>query len=341
MSGSADDPEIKAFTVEESEAGGRLDAWLAGRMPPHVSRNRVAALIRDGMVMFRERPSTAGKKKVAAGETYAVLVPPPEPAAPRPQKITLDILHEDDHLIVVNKPVGMVVHPGIGNPDGTLVNALLHHCGSSLAGIGGVKRPGIVHRLDKDTSGVMVAAKTEEAMAGLAAQFADHGRSGPLERAYLALVWDIPASNAGTVDAPLGRAPNNRTKRAIVEAATPGARHAVTHYKVLETFIRKADDRPLAALLECRLETGRTHQIRVHMAHLGHPLVGDPVYGKHFATKADALPEPAKTVVKAFGRQALHAAVLGFEHPATGKHLRFEAPDPDDFRSLKNALKTI
>ena len=338
MSGSADDPEIKAFTVTEGEEGQRLDAWLAGRMPPHVSRNRVAGLIRDGQVGFGDKPSTAGKKKVAAGETYTVLIPPPEPAAPEPQQIALDILYEDDHLIVVNKPAGMVVHPAAGNPDGTLVNALLHHCGESLAGIGGVKRPGIVHRLDKDTSGVMVAAKTEEAMAGLAAQFADHGKSGPLERAYLALVWGIPPAAGGTVDAPLGRASNNRLKRAVVSPGAPDARHALTRYKMLQSF---ADEKqhPLAALLECRLETGRTHQIRVHMAHIGNPLIGDPLYGKHFATKAEALAEPAKSLVKNFSRQALHAAILGFEHPVTGEHLRFEAPLPADFKALLKAFE--
>ena len=337
MSGSADAPEIKAFTVAEGEEDQRLDAWLAGRMPPHVSRNRVASLIRDGQVSFRDKPSTAGKKKVSAGETYTVAIPPAEPAEPEPQKIALDILYEDDHLIVINKPAGMVVHPAAGNPDGTLVNALLHHCGASLAGIGGVKRPGIVHRLDKDTSGVMVAAKTEEAMAGLAAQFADHGRSGPLERAYLALVWGIPPASGGTVDAPLGRASNNRLKRAVVSPGAPDARQAVTRYKMVRSF---ADEKrhPLASLLECRLETGRTHQIRVHMAHIGLPLIGDPLYAKHFATKADALAEPSKSMVKGFTRQALHAAILGFEHPVTGEHLRFEAPLPADFETLLSAF---
>ena len=339
MSGSADDPEIKAFTVTEGEEGQRLDAWLAGRMPPHVSRNRVAGLIRDGQVGFGDKPSTAGKKKVAAGETYTVLIPPPEPAAPEPQQIALDILYEDDHLIVVNKPAGMVVHPAAGNPDGTLVNALLHHCGESLAGIGGVKRPGIVHRLDKDTSGVMVAAKTEEAMAGLAAQFADHGKSGPLERAYLALVWGVPSAAGGTVDTPLGRASNNRLKRAVVSPGAPDARHAVTRYKILKAF---ADEKkhPLAALLECRLETGRTHQIRVHMAHIGHPLIGDRDYGAHFATKANTLPDELREAVTAFGRQALHAATLAFAHPVTGEAMRFEAPLPEDFSGLLQLLET-
>ena len=321
------------FVVDAEDAGARLDAYVASRMPAHVSRSRVKALIQDGHVTLNGKVSATPNQRLKSGDAIALAVPEPEDATPLPEAIPLDVLYEDADLIVVDKPAGMVVHPAPGNATGTLVNALLAHCGDSLAGIGGVRRPGIVHRLDKDTSGVMVAAKTEEAMAGLAAQFADHGKSGPLERAYLALVWGTPPAAGGTVDAPLGRASANRLKRAVVSPGAPDARHAVTHYKVLQSF-RDEKQRPLAALLECRLETGRTHQIRVHMAHIGHPLIGDPLYGKHFATKAEALAEPAKSLVKGFTRQALHAAILGFEHPVTGEHLRFEAPLPADFEKL-------
>ena len=226
----------------------------------------------------------------------------------------------------------MVVHPAAGNWSGTLVNALLHHCGSSLAGIGGVKRPGIVHRLDKDTSGIMVVAKTDIAHAGLSAQFADHGKTGPLERAYLALVWGALARNTGTIDAPLGRSTHNRMKRAVVKIYGPGSREAVTHYTVKQHLDGSGEGETNVSLVECVLETGRTHQIRVHMAHLGHPLLGDQDYGKHYQTKANVLAPKTKAALLGLNRQALHARLLGFEHPASGEHLRFEAPLPDDLR---------
>jgi 23S rRNA pseudouridine1911/1915/1917 synthase len=239
-------------------------------------------------------------------------------------------------LIVIDKPAGLVVHPAAGNHTGTLVNALIAHCGASLSGIGGVARPGIVHRLDKDTTGLMVVAKTDRAHRGLAAQFADHGRTGPLERGYLALVWGAPGRPQGTVDAPLGRSTRNREK---IEIRRTGGREAITHYRVEEKY--GPAERPLAALVECQLETGRTHQIRVHLASLGHPVVGDRAYGSGFATKTALLPEPARALAAAFPRQALHAFLLGFEHPVTGEEMRFEAPLPADMEELVEAFKAL
>ena len=268
-------------------------------------------------------------------------IPEPEDAKPEPQEIPLDIHFEDDHLLVVNKPPGLVVHPGPGNWDGTLVNALLHHCGSSLSGIGGVKRPGIVHRLDKDTSGLMVVAKSEQAHAGLSAQFADHGRTGPLERHYLALAWDRFTRFTGTIDAPLGRSSSNRKKRAVVKEGSSDAREAVTHYTVRAQSAETKEKIPTVSLVECRLETGRTHQIRVHLAHIGHPLIGDQDYGKHFQTKENALPENLRVTVQSFQRQALHAELLGFEHPVTEEHLHFTTPPPEDFQQLISGFGLI
>jgi 23S rRNA pseudouridine1911/1915/1917 synthase len=330
--------EVSTFAVDAASAGTRIDAFLAAQMPPHVSRSRVKALILEGQVAINGTPCLSPSQKLRAGDTVAIEIPDPDDAEPQGEDIALDILYEDEHLIVVNKPAGLVVHPAPGNWTGTLVNALIHHCGDSLKGIGGVRRPGIVHRLDKDTSGIMVVAKTQQAHAGLAAQFADHGRSGPLERAYVALVWGAPARNTGTIDAPLGRSANNRLRRAVVREDAQDAREAITHYTVLRHLDGVGDGRANASLMECRLETGRTHQIRVHMAHIGHPLIGDREYGAHFNTKANVLTEPAQSAVKAFSRQALHASVLGFAHPVTGKTLRFEAPIPPDLASLIEAF---
>ena len=330
------------FAVDTDGAGQRLDAFLAGCMPAHVSRSRVKALILEGHVAVDSKPCTTPKYRLKAGETIDLVVPQPEDATPLPEAIPLDILFEDDDLVVVVKPAGMVVHPAPGNATGTLVNALLAHCGDSLAGIGGVKRPGIVHRLDKDTSGVMVVAKTERAHASLAAQFADHGRSGPLERSYMALVWGALPRHAGSIDAPLGRSGSDRMKRAVVREGAPDARHAVTHYRVLRQFPEKPEKRTATvSLVECQLETGRTHQIRVHMAHIGHPLIGDRDYGAHFATKANVLPETVRQGVADFSRQALHAATLVFAHPVSGETLRFEAPLPADFAGLLQLFETV
>ena len=329
--------ELIVAAVPPEAAGARLDQWIAAEVRD-LSRNRVQSLIRAGAVTLAGRAVTDASRKVAAGERFAVAMPEPEDARPAGEPIPLDVLYEDDEIIVVNKPAGLVVHPGAGNWTGTLVNALIYHCGDSLSGIGGVRRPGIVHRLDKDTSGVMVVAKTDAAHRALSEAFADHGRAGDLERAYVALVWGAPARNSGAIDAPLGRG-RDRVLRAVVPARREDARHAVTHYRVLERF--PAAGESLASLVECRLETGRTHQIRVHMAHIGHPVVGDPDYGRAFRSKANRLLEPARSLVAAFPRQALHARLLAFRHPATHIPLRFEAPPPGDMRKLIGAFSTL
>jgi 23S rRNA pseudouridine1911/1915/1917 synthase len=331
---------LKVLHADADAAGMRLDQWLAGLLAPDFSRSRIQALIRDGQVEIGGRAIEEPKKKLAGGETVSVALPEPEPPEPEGEAIPLTILHEDAALVVVDKPSGLVVHPGAGNWTGTLVNALIHHCGDSLSGIGGIRRPGIVHRLDKETSGVMVVAKTDVAHRALSGAFADHGASGGLERAYVALVWGAPARMSGTVDAPLGRAAD-RVRRAVVPEGRADARHAVTHYRVLERFGDDGAGSPLASLVECRLETGRTHQIRVHMAHIGHPVLGDPDYGQGFRTKANRLPEPLRGMVQAFPRQALHARLLGFDHPATGEHMRFEADLPADMAALVEAFRAL
>lgn len=330
--------ERKVLTAGDADAGLRLDQWLASALAPEFSRSRVQSLIRQGAVTVGGEPVVEPKRKIVAGDVAAIAVPPPEPAEPEGETIPLAILYEDSELIVIDKPAGLVVHPGAGNWSGTLVNALIAHCGDTLSGIGGVKRPGIVHRLDKDTSGVMVVAKTDHAHRELAAAFADHGRAGDLERAYVALVWGAPPRFSGTIDAPLGRSSKDRTLRAVVRAEQPDARHAVTHYQVLERFGPEPEE-PTASLVECRLETGRTHQIRVHMAHIGHPLIGDEDYGRAFRTKANRLAEPAQSIVRTFPRQALHAHLLAFRHPTTHMLMRFEASLPDDMDALVEALR--
>jgi 23S rRNA pseudouridine1911/1915/1917 synthase len=319
------------FTITHEQAGGRLDAVLA-KAHPVLSRSRLKDLILSGAVSLNGQPLSEPKYRVTAGETITLLAPPPEDPEPKPENIPLDILYEDDQLIVVNKPVGMVVHPAPGSPSGTLVNALIFHCGQSLQGIGGVRRPGIVHRLDRDTSGVMVAAKTEGAHKHLSAQFADHGRTGPLHRAYLAYVWGSTETAKGTIEAPLGRDANNRLKQAVRK----DGREAITHYMVERRFGDEGWD---VTRIQCQLETGRTHQIRVHMAHIGHPLLTDAVYASGYATKINRLPPAMADAVRALGRQALHAAELGFEHPTTGEEMFFEAPLPPDLEDLEAALE--
>ena len=326
---------MKAYVAGADAVGQRLDQVLAAAAGPDLSRSRVQGLIKAGHVTVGGRTVTEPKAKLSGGEEIVVNLPPPEPAMPKGEDIPLDILFEDDEVIVVNKPAGLVVHPGAGNPAGTLVNALIRHCGASLSGIGGVARPGIVHRLEKDTSGIMVVAKTDRAHRVLSEAFADHGRTGELERAYLAIVWGAPSRRSGTIETFLGRSSRDRLKQAVVREGQPDARHAVTHYEVVETF------GPDASLVECRLETGRTHQIRVHMSHIGHPLIGDRDYGAAFRTKANRLPEPVKAVVDAFPRQALHAAMLAFEHPSTGEVMRFEADMPQDMRALVEAVRAL
>ena len=302
--------------IPEAADGWRLDRALAGALPA-LSRERLKVLIASGAVTGPDGPIRDPAKKAAGGARFSVAVPDPAPAHNEAQDIPLNVVFEDEHLIVIDKPAGLVVHPAAGNLDGTLVNALLHHCQGSLSGIGGVARPGIVHRIDKDTSGLMVAAKTDRAHIGLAAQFKAHS----IDRRYKAVAVGTFETLAGTVDAQLGRSPSNRKKMAIV----PTGRRAVTHWRML----RELRD---ASLVECRLETGRTHQVRVHMASIGHPLLGDPLYGS--VRKAHrAILETLN-----FRRQALHAAHLGFIHPVKSIALAFESEMPADMQELFNKL---
>ena len=324
-----DNVQERRLTVTAAPGdGGRLDSFLAAKLA-ELSRSRIKALITGGAVRaipFDGADSAAEAEtildpshRVKPGAVYTVTVPAAAPAAPQAQDIPLTVLYEDDDLIVVDKPAGLVVHPAPGNPDRTLVNALIHHCGDSLAGIGGVRRPGIVHRLDKDTSGVMVAAKTELAHEGLVAQF----QARSIERAYAALVWGVPSPASGRIEGNIGRNPRNRKKMAVLKQ---GGRTAATRYRLVRAF------GSLAAQLECRLETGRTHQIRVHLAHIGHPVIGDPLYGgrRGRAAPLGALPH-----------QALHAFSLGFDHPRSGEKLRFDAPFPPYFNQLIKKLEDI
>ncbi len=324
------------FVVADEAAGTRLDAWVAGAVAD-LGRNHAKRLILAGRVAIGGRTIVEAKRPVKPGDRIAIDLPPATPSAIEGEAIALDVVYEDDALIVINKPAGLVVHPAGGHHTGTLVNALIAHCGTSLSGIGGVARPGVVHRLDKDTTGLMVVAKTDHAHRGLAAQFADHGRSGPLERGYKAVVWGVPDRPVGTIDASLGRSTRNREK--IEVKRTGGGREAITHYRVAETYGAKA--KPVAALVECQLETGRTHQIRVHLASIGHPVIGDRAYASGFTTKISLLPEPARTIASGFARQALHAWLLGFEHPETGDEMRFESPLPTDMQALVSALKAL
>ena len=332
------DAVLKELVAGDDAAGERMDQWLAGQLAPDLSRSRIQSLIRQGAVTLNGKPATEPKRKLSEGDLIAIDMPAPVPAEPEGEDIPLDILFEDDDLIVINKPAGLVVHPGAGNWTGTLVNALIHHCGASLSGIGGVRRPGIVHRLDKDTSGVLVVAKNDLTHRVLSEAFADHGRTGDLERAYHALVWGSPARVTGMIDAPLGRSTSDRTKQAVVPESREDALHAVTHFTVLDRFGEKPDATAMASLVECRLETGRTHQIRVHMAHIGHPLLGDQEYGKAFFTKANKLGDDLGPLVRGFPRQALHARLLAFRHPSTDEIMRFEAPHPQDMAELLAAF---
>ena len=319
--------------VEGDEGFSRLDRVLAVRSPS-LSRSRLKALILAGQVTVKGAAIRDPAYHVAKGDTITIDVPPAVAAEPAGEAIALDIVYEDDDIIVINKPKGLVVHPAAGHQSGTLVNALIAHCGASLSGIGGVKRPGIVHRLDKDTTGLMVAAKNDRAHKSLTEQFADHGRSGAMRRGYMAFAWGVLSRQRGTVDAPIDRHPHAREKMAVRE----GGREAITHWEVVETFPSHAGT-PVASLLTCQLETGRTHQIRVHLAHIGHPLLGDGVYGPHFKTKANALGAQAQAALAALGRQALHAYLLTLQHPKTGEILTWEAGLPEDLRLLQTALR--
>ena len=320
------------FVAADADAGDRLDRLLAARIAD-LSRTRVKSLILAGEVSIGGRTIRDPGHRVNANETVAIVIPEPEPAVPQGEAIALNIVYEDDEIIVIDKPKGLVVHPAAGHASGTLVNALIAHCGTSLSGIGGVRRPGIVHRLDKDTTGLMVVAKTDRAHASLTRQFADHGRTGAMRRGYLAFVWGAPDRPRGTIDKPLGRHPHARDKMAV----RADGREAVTHWQKLETFAG-ADGKPVASLLACELETGRTHQIRVHLAHIGHPLMGDGVYGPGFRTKAARLPKSAADSLAALGRQALHAYLLAIEHPTTGEVLEFRTELPADLACLRSSF---
>jgi 23S rRNA pseudouridine1911/1915/1917 synthase len=337
------DPDIEAedaapssgprrLTVSGGEGSPRLDRVLAA-LCPDLSRSRLKALILAGTVSVGGTVTRDPAHRLSAGEVIDIVVPEATPPEPAGEAIPLDIVYEDDDIIVINKPSGLVVHPAAGHETGTLVNALIAHCGTSLSGIGGVRRPGIVHRLDKDTTGLMIVAKNDRAHASLSAQFADHGRTGELRRGYMAFCWGVPNRPRGTIEAPIDHHPHAREKMAV----RTGGREAITHWEINESYAG-VDGKPVAALVACALETGRTHQIRVHLAHIGHPLMGDEVYGAGFKTKARQLSPAAQAALAGLGRQALHAYLLTVEHPRTGEILTWEAALPEDLLLLQNAL---
>lgn len=367
-----------SFMVTADDTGVRVDRFLA-RLNLGLSRSRIQALIRESRATVNAEPLTDASLKLKAGDAIVLELPAPVAAEPAAEPMPLAVVYEDDALIVIDKPAGLVVHPSAGHEEGTLVNALIAHCGETLSGIGGVRRPGIVHRLDKDTTGLIVAAKSDAAHAGLAAQFAAHGRDGRLDREYVAIVWGQLPAAVGSIDAPVTRSSVNRTRMQVAASGSrarigrggawiddidqddefDGAisrrapREAITHYHVEEVFSRpqlrdapREHDRTasrsmvaLASLVRVSLETGRTHQIRVHMAHIGHPVLGDPVYGAGFKSSERRLDEPQSTALTRLGRQALHATVLGFEHPITGAPMRFESLLPADMAELVGALR--
>lgn len=320
----AETPTIHDIEARPEHAGQRVDRFLADAIGS-LSRSRVKSLMETGWASRDGLPLTEPAEAVRPGSRYQLKVPPPIPARPEAQEIPLEILFEDRHLIVVNKPAGLVVHPAPGNADGTLVNALLAHAGEELSGIGGEARPGIVHRLDKDTSGVMVVAKTERAHHVLSEAFATRD----LSREYLALCWGLPAPAEGDIEGAIGRHPTDRKRMAVV---TKGGKHALTHYRTERAFGTGA------ALLRLKLATGRTHQIRVHLAHINHPVVGDPVYLRRIPAAASSLPKTTRDALLAFPRQALHAATLGFRHPVTGEALAFSAKLPEDMQMLLDGI---
>ncbi|MGA8356504.1 MAG: RluA family pseudouridine synthase [Xanthobacteraceae bacterium] len=334
--------------VAAEEAGERLDRVLARHLaepPAALSRSRLKVLIEQGAVALDGETIRDPSHRVNSGDEIAVAVPPAEPAKPAAEPIPLHVVYEDDDIIVIDKPRNLVVHPAAGHWTGTLVNALIAHCGDSLSGIGGERRPGIVHRLDKDTTGLMVVAKNDHAHRALAAQFADHGKSDEaFERGYLALAWGAPERPHGTIDKPLDRDTRARDRMAVRE----GGREAITHWQVLEryqggkpakmTAKGARPEAPVASLLLCRLETGRTHQIRVHLASIGHPLLGDETYGAGFRTKTALLPQAAQAALGTLGRQALHAHILSVKHPSSGEFMRFQSELPHDLARLRTAL---
>ena len=324
------------LVVGPDEGGTRLDRFAAVHSSD-LSRQRLKSLILKGSVTVDDQTCTDVSRKLRPDAVVCVSVPPSEPAPHPAEQISLNIAYEDQELIVVDKPAGMVTHPAPGHATGTLVNALLAHSEGQLSGIGGVQRPGIVHRLDKDTSGLLVVAKTDRAHKGLSAQFAAHGADGKLERTYAALAWGKPERRIGKISGAIGRSRSNRRKMAVI--AEPEGRHATTHYRVERAF--DYGDNAAASLLQLNLETGRTHQIRVHVASIGHPILGDSVYGAGFKSSARKLSSDAQAALADLGRQALHAASLGFEHPVSGESLQFNSPIPDDMAMLIKALGSM
>ena len=357
--GEIDPAEPCLFATDAADHDRRLDVVVTEatrRLDVTLSRTRVKSLIEDGYLTLDGEVVRDGNHKLKAGQSISLAIPSAVDPEPKGEDLPLVIVYEDDHLIVIDKPAGLVVHPAPGHPTGTLVNALIGHCGASLSGIGGVKRPGIVHRLDKDTSGLLVVAKTDAAHRGFSKLFADHGRTLSLKRSYLAFVWGAPERLFGSVDAPLGRHPTDRQRMAVVSEAK--GREAITHWRLEENFGRLDESlgsledeagrsrvsgpgskTPVASLLACVLETGRTHQIRVHMAHIGHPVLGDPLYAKGFRSKMKLLSAPAQDHLEGLGRQALHASILGFEHPVTREVLEFESPLPPELERLRRLLR--
>lgn len=331
------------FTASAEHEGDRLDRFISGQMEQY-TRTRVKELIKGGNISRGEKVINVPNSRVREGDIYKVDLPPAAPAFPLPENIPLKVIYEDEHLIVIDKPAGLVVHPATGHWQGTLVNALLYHCGDSLSGVGGVKRPGIVHRLDRYTTGLMVAAKNDVAHLGLSEQFADHGRQGPLTRAYTALVWGEIDPSRGTIESQIGRSPKNPLKMDVLKE---GGKFAITHYETVEKYghidkpTRLGGGTAAVSKVICRLETGRTHQIRVHLTHLGHPLIADPLYGTGFRTKAEALSDEVQLAIQSLNRQALHATQLGFSHPVTGEYLEFSSTSPPDMESLENLLKGL
>ncbi|MDF1769533.1 RluA family pseudouridine synthase [Maricaulis sp.] len=330
--------ETRSFEVAPEEAGQRLDRWLTAQLDT-LSRSRIKALIDGGHLAVDGAVLTDPSAKTLAGSTYALGIPVPRADKPMPEPMDLDILHEDDDLIVLVKPAGLSVHPAPGNWTGTLVHGLLHHCAGSLSGIGGVERPGIVHRLDKETSGVMVAAKSDAAHQGLSTQFARH----TVERAYIAFTRNAPSPKAGRIETQIARSSRDRKKYEVPhDPNSEAGKHAVTNYTTLKRYGQAAGaaiGTGMAAKVECRLETGRTHQIRVHMGHINSPLLGDPVYGQKRGRLLEHDDESG--TLKTFRRQALHAAILGFKHPVTGEALRFETDLPDDMKRVEAILETL
>lgn len=325
-----------SVTVEESDEGKRLDSLLALKLED-VSRSRIQSLLRDGAVTEAGRVIQNASEKSIAGRTYTLVIPDPVSAIPEPENIPIEVFYEDDDLIVVNKPAGMAAHPAPGSSKGTLVNALLHHCKGKLSGIGGVERPGIVHRIDKNTTGVLVVAKSEVAHVGLSELFAKHDTV----RFYTVFAIGVPRPLSGTVNVPVVRSRFDRKKMAVPPLRSrETARRAVTHYKVTETFgrVSKTDNSPVASKLECNLETGRTHQIRVHLSYIGTPVYGDPVYGKQKRFRAYNIDN---VTLSELNRQALHATILGFVHPISKTYLQFESPLPDDLEELYKQLKLL